>query len=69
VLALLEVPGPDFRAQASDHTIPAALLKVVKNLERQIRSRNDRRVNRRKTNLQLGITPSRSAFSLAGHRT
>jgi ribosome-associated translation inhibitor RaiA len=69
VLALLEVPGPDFHAEASDHTLQAALLKVVKDLERQIRSRKARRADRRKTNLQLGITPGRPAFALAGHRT
>src|SRR5437868_3712479 len=39
VLAVLEVPGPDFHAEASDYTIEAALRKVVQNLERQIRSR------------------------------
>src|SRR5258707_14410305 len=53
VLSLLEVPGPDFHAQASDHTLHAALTKVVKHLERQIRSRKSRRAERWKTNLQL----------------
>jgi ribosome-associated translation inhibitor RaiA len=60
VLALLEVPGPDFHAEASDHTLQAALLKAVNDLERQIRSRNMSRATRRKTNLQLGLVPSRS---------
>jgi ribosomal subunit interface protein len=69
VLALLEVPGPDFHAEGRDHTLQAALLKAVKDLERQIRSRKARRADRWKTKLQLGITPSRSPFSLAGHRT
>ena len=69
VLALLEVPGPDYHAEASDYTLQAALLKVVKNLERQMRSRKARRADKRKTNLQLGITPARAAFALAAHRT
>jgi ribosome-associated translation inhibitor RaiA len=69
VLALLEVPGPDFHTEASDHTLQAALLKAVKDLERQIRARKASRADRRKTNLQLGMTPSRSAFALVGHRT
>jgi ribosome-associated translation inhibitor RaiA len=67
VLALLEVPGPDFHAEASDHTLQAALLKAVKDLERQIRCRKTSRADRRKTNLQLGLAPSRSAFAPVGH--
>lgn len=55
VLAWLEVPGPDFHAQADDHTVQAALLKVVQNLEKQIRCRKERRADKRKTNLQLGF--------------
>ena len=50
----LEVPGPDFHAEARDHTLQAALLKVARELERQIRSRKSRRADRRKTNVQLG---------------
>lgn len=57
VIALLEVPGPDFHAEACDYTLPAALAKVVKSLERQIRSRKSRRTERWKTNLQLGLSP------------
>src|SRR3954451_9562905 len=48
VSAVLEVPGPDFHAEASDYTLRAALLKVAKNLRRQIQSRKDRQLNRRK---------------------
>jgi len=59
VMTLLEVPGPDFHAEASDHTLPAALLKVLKSLERQIRSRKNRRADRWKTNPQLGFGPGR----------
>jgi len=68
VLALLEVPGPDFHAEASDHTIQAALLKVVKNLEKQIRLRKRRQADKRKTNLQLGLLRGRSPLGLAGAR-
>ncbi len=59
VEAQLEVPGPDFHAEARDNTLEAALLKVVKNLERQIRSRKKRRADKWKTNLQLGLSPAR----------
>jgi ribosome-associated translation inhibitor RaiA len=61
VRVLLEVPGPDYHAEAWDHTLEAAVLKVVKNLQRQIRTRNNRRADKRKTNLQLGLMPGHSA--------
>ena len=66
VLTLLEVPGPDVHAEAHDYTLPAALLKVVKDLERQIRGRRSRRVDRRKTNLQLGFMPGHGPMRLVG---
>ena len=68
VLTLLEVPGPDFHAEARDYTLQAALLKVVKNLERQIRVRKSRQADRRKTNLQLGFMPSHGPMRLAGYK-
>ena len=68
VAAWLEVPGPDFHAEASDHTLPAALLKVVKDLERQVRCRRSRRAGKRRTNVQLGLLPGRSSLTLAGSR-
>ncbi len=61
VKAWLEVPGPDFHAEGSDHTAQAALMKVVKDLERQIRSRNNRRTDKWKTNVQLGLRSSAGA--------
>jgi ribosome-associated translation inhibitor RaiA len=64
----LEVPGPDFHAEASDHTLPAALVKVIKNLEKQIRSRKNRRSGKWKTNVQLGLNPGRSSSGFAGVR-
>jgi len=36
LFAILEVPGPDFHAEAADYTVQAALRKVVHNLRRQI---------------------------------
>jgi ribosome-associated translation inhibitor RaiA len=68
VLTHLEVPGPDFHAEASDHTVPAALVKVVKSLEKQIRSRKNRRADKWKTNMQLGLKPGRSSSGFAGVR-
>ena len=68
VLTLLEVPGPDVHAEARDHTLQAALLKVVKDLERQIRSRRSRRAERWKTNLRLGLIPGQGSMRLAGCR-
>ncbi len=68
VLTELEVPGPDFHAEASDHTLPAALVKVVRSLEKQIRSRNNRRADKWKTNVRLGLNPARTSSGLAGAR-
>ena len=68
VSALLEVPGPDFHAEASDYTLQAALLKEVKDLERQIRARKNRQVDKWKTRVRLGLLPGRSAMSPAGVR-
>ncbi len=68
VLTELEVPGPDFHAQASDHTIPAALVKVVRNLEKRTRSRKNRRADQWQTNVRLGLNPARTSSGLAGAR-
>ncbi len=57
VVALLEVPGPDYHAEASDHTFEAAVAKAIGDLERQIRSRKGHQVSKRKSNLQLGLLP------------
>ena len=65
VLTLLEVPGPDFHAEATDHTVQAALLKVVKNLERQMRLRKNRRAERSKSNPRLRLVPARASAALA----
>ncbi|MGH7970063.1 MAG: HPF/RaiA family ribosome-associated protein [Limisphaerales bacterium] len=69
VMALLEVPGPDLHAEACDYTLQAALAKVVKNLEKQIRSRKNRRADKWKTNLQLGLSPGHWAPGLVSSRS
>jgi ribosome-associated translation inhibitor RaiA len=68
VLTQLEVPGPDFHAEARDHTLAAALLKVIKNLEKQICSRKNRRANKWKTNVRLGLNPARNSSGSVGAR-
>jgi ribosome-associated translation inhibitor RaiA len=68
VLTQLEVPGPDFHAQARDHTLPAALVKVIKSLEKQIRSRKNRQTDKWKTNVRLGLNPVRTSSGFWGSR-
>jgi ribosome-associated translation inhibitor RaiA len=67
VTVFLEVPGPDFHAEAADHTLAAAILKVVAALERQMKSRKRQQVFRHKANGQLRACPARSPV-LAGSR-
>jgi ribosome-associated translation inhibitor RaiA len=64
VFATLEVPGPDFHAEARDYTIQAALLKVIENLRRQMQSRKNRLMARRKTSSKVGLLHGRSRFVL-----
>jgi ribosomal subunit interface protein len=68
VRALLEVPGPDFHAEASDYTIQAAILKVVRNLEHQIKTRRMRHKDKRKSARQADLLSGRPAMSLGGLR-
>ena len=68
VLTHLEVPGPDFHAEASDYTLPAALAKAVKNLEKQMRSRKNQRAQKWKTKVRLGLNPVRMSWGLLGGR-
>jgi len=63
VLALVEVPGPDYHAEATDYTLRAALLKVIENLRRQMQSRKNRQINRRKNKTRPGFM-GRPAFSM-----
>jgi ribosome-associated translation inhibitor RaiA len=64
VFAMLEVPGPDFHAEARDYTIQAALLKVIDNLRRQMQSRKNRQMDRRKNSSKAGLLHGRSQFVL-----
>jgi ribosomal subunit interface protein len=66
VRAHLEVPGPDFHAEARDYTLQAALLKVVKHLERQMRMRKNHQAEKHKAKTRLGLLSGRSALALAG---
>lgn len=65
---ILVVPGPDFHAEAADHTLAAALRKTVDNLMRQIRARQTKRRVKGKSNLQLGKISSRWSSAPAGQR-
>jgi ribosome-associated translation inhibitor RaiA len=64
VFAMLEVPGPDFHAEARDYTIQAALLKVIDNLRRQMQLRKNRQLERRKASSKVGLLHGRSQFVL-----
>jgi len=64
VSAILEVPGPDFHAEARDYTLRAALLKVVGNLRRQMQASRNRQQERRKNRTRLGFVGSPSLSSL-----
>ena len=66
---VLVVPGPDFHADAMDHTLSAALQKVVQNLKRQILLRQTNRRGNRKSNLQLGKHSSCSSSAQGRYRT
>lgn len=65
---VLVVPGPDFHADALDHTVTAALHKVVEDLKRQIRARQTKQRVKGKSNLQLGKISSRWSSVPAGNR-
>lgn len=65
---VLVVPGPDYHAEAVDHTLGAAVRKTVQNLKRQIQARQTNRRGNGKSNLQLGRIPSRGTNVLARQR-
>ncbi len=48
----LVTPGPDLLAEGRDHTIRAAIEKVVADLEQKVTSRRLKRTQRIKSNLQ-----------------
>jgi len=51
----LVTPGPDFAAEAVDHTLRAALTKVVGQLEARIKDRGENRTPRARGNLQAPV--------------
>lgn len=65
---VLVVPGPDFHAEAVDHTLAAAVRKTVRHLKRQIQARQTRRRLNGKSNLPLGRIPNRGPNVLTGPR-
>lgn len=66
---LLVVPGPDFHAEAKDYTLAAALHKAVEDLARQIRARRTKRVERRKSRLQLKTISIHRLGTFVGQQT
>jgi ribosome-associated translation inhibitor RaiA len=68
VKMLLEVSGPDLHAEATDHTLEAALRAATQNLEHQIKARGTRRTARRKSQLQSSASSSRGMTRQAGPR-
>lgn len=57
VLAQLVTPGPDVFAEARDHTLAAALGKVMKQLGHAIRTRAGRRLARLKRHAAVRHSP------------
>jgi ribosome-associated translation inhibitor RaiA len=57
--ALLAVPGPDIHAEARDHTLEAAWLKVTTALRKQIEQRKSKQIARIKSNRQQSISMAR----------
>ena len=67
VSAHLETPGPDIRAEGRDHTLHAAALRALTQLQRHIRARNARRRERLADRAGHLRTPvQRMAGSFAG---
>lgn len=62
----LAVPGPDIHADACDHTLEAAWLKVAKSLRQQIERRKARQQLRLKSHRQHPLTASRASGAMAG---
>jgi len=65
---LLSVPGPDIHAEARDHTLKAAWLKVVADLQKQIEQRKRRPEVRLKENRQISIPRRTGASAKLGRR-
>jgi len=64
----LAVAGPDIHATASDHTIQAVWLKVIRNLKRQIEGRKTKQEARHKRTSEVRGVASRRAGAGVGAR-
>jgi len=64
----LAVPGPDIHAEARDHTLEAAWLKVTNTLRKQMEQRKARQKSGRKEPRRQALTGSRWSVALAGGR-
>ena len=62
----LAVPGPDIHAEARDHTLEAAWLKVITELRKQIEQRKARQGTRVKRNGHLRAQAIRRTRSAVG---
>ena len=67
--ASLAVHGPDIHAEARDHTLEAAWLKVTTALRRQIEQRKARQEARPKSDRQLSAAASRLTRGMVGVRS
>lgn len=65
----LAVPGPDIHAEARDHTLEAAWLKVITALRQQIERRKMRQETRLKSDRPLRAAVSRLTRGVVGMRT
>jgi ribosome-associated translation inhibitor RaiA len=64
ISAHLVTPGPDVFAEAEDHTLRAALLKMIDQIERRI----DHRLLKRTTRSRQSKNPSPGRFATSGAR-
>ena len=59
----LVTPGPDVVAESRDHTIHAAVLKAIAEIEFRLHHRESKRVQRAKNNLQAPAARARSGHA------
>lgn len=57
ISAHLVTPGPDVCADASDHTLRAALRKLIRNIREKISHRSGRRGRRQRSHISGRIAP------------
>ena len=64
----LLIHGPALHAEARGNTLEAALLKATRNLEHQVQTRQLRRLERDRSQLQLSAISGRWAHAQGGQR-